>query len=184
MRKKFAQRLKVSGKTSGQGSGLPDGRQTQKVVMVVIAADVDVRTPGAVFADADAVTVRAATGRANVGVLEQMFACLQEVANNRVDHHLSLRRFLVLREERLLFIPRPVRRVGDRDLANQPPTDLPLVLHVRLFVAPGFVVQVDELGLDLAANVDERHREHGDKNVRVLAGLQHFLGERNLGEIG
>ena len=106
------------------------------------------------------------------------------MADDRVDHHLSLRRFLVFREERLLFVPRLVRRVGDRDLADQLPTDLTLVLRERLLVVPGVVVAVEELALDLAANVEDRHREHGDENVRVLAGRELFLGERNLGEIG
>jgi len=45
-------------------------------------------------------------------------------------------------------------------------------------------VAVEELALDLATDVEDRHREDGDEDVGVLAGLQRLLGKRNFGQGG
>ena len=69
---------------------------------------------------------------------------------------MSLRRPLVIPEECLLFVPHLVRRVGDRDLADQLPTDFTSVLRERLLVVPGIVVVGDE-----PAELVARLRRHG-----------------------
>lgn len=177
-----AQGFKRDKPSRDQGSLLPGSGHPEAAAADAAPVVADEQTLGTEEAHVDAVAVRDEIRTADVDVLEQTLASDEEVADDRVDHHLSLRRFLVFREERLLFVPRLVRRVGDRDLADQLPTDLAPVLRERLLVVPSIVVAVEELALDLATNVEDRHREHGDEHVGVLGSRKGLLGVRDLGE--
>jgi len=106
------------------------------------------------------------------------------VADDRVDHHLCRGRLLALVEQTLLSVPGLRGRVEHRGLTDQAPSGLTPVLGEGLFFVTGVRVIVEELALDLATDIEDRHREHGDEDVGVLHGLQHFLGERNLGQGG
>ena len=163
---------------------LPGSRQPDVAVAAVVPIEADVQTPGIEVADGDTVTVRVGVRTADVDVLEQTLASLQEVADGCVDHHLSLRCFFEIPEERLLFVPRLIRRVSDRNLADQLPTEFALILRERLIVVPGVVRVVEERALDLRTNVENRQQEHSDKNMRVLRGAKHILTERHFVKIG
>ncbi len=62
------------------------------------------------------------------------------------------------------------------------PTDFTAILGKGLLVVPGVLVAAEELVLDFVTDVEDRHREDGNKNVGVLGGTKHLLGERNLGQ--
>ncbi len=169
-----------------QGSLLPGTRQGDTVNAVVVVPAVDKETLGVEAADVDTVTVRVEIDATNVDLLEQTFSSGKEVTDHGVNHNPSSRRFLVFREEGLLIVPCLRGRVGDGFLADQLPADFTLVLGERFFVVPVLRVKQGLVGLllDDATDVEDRQREYGDENVRVLTGREHFLAERNFGQVG
>src|ERR1035437_1847697 len=161
-------------------SEFPSNRQPDATVAVVADPAVDVETAGIEDANDDTVNVQVERGRANVDALEQSFAGCEEVADDGVDHHLRRGRLLVLREECLLFAPGLSGRVIDRSLPNELPTDVALVLGEDLLVVPVLGV---ELVRRLTSNVENRHREHSDEDVGVLARGENFLTPRHFSEV-
>ena len=153
---------------------------------MVVPTVVDVEPVGIEVADVDTVTVRVEIDATNVDLLEQTLPSSEEVADHGVNHDPSSRRFLIFREECLLIFPCFRGRVGYRFLTDQLPPDFSLVFGEGLFVIPILRVKQRPVGLLLGdtADVEDRQREKCDKNVCVLAGLQHFLAERNFGESG
>ena len=148
---------------------LPGRRQPEVAVTVVIRAEADAETPRSEVADADAEAVRVDIRTTNVNVFKQPLASSEEVSNDGVNHHLGLGRFLIFRKERLLIVPRFVRRVGDGFLSNQFPTDHALIFRELLVVIPGILVAVKDRLVDLATDVEDGQLEDGDEDMRVFA---------------
>lgn len=146
----------------------------------------DGQTLGTEVADVDAVTVRVEIRTADVELLEEPFAGCQIVADDRVDHHLRFRRFLVFRQERLLLGPVLARRVLDRGLPDQLPADRALVHGERFLVIPVLRIEQGLVGMLLgdAANVEDRQAGNSDEDVRVFARDQHIFAPRDVPEIG
>jgi len=106
------------------------------------------------------------------------------MADDGVDHHPGSRRLVVLSEEGLLLVPGLAGRVVDRGLADQMPPCLPAILGKRLLVVPVLVVEQALIAGNLATDLENREREDGGEDVRVLALLEHRLGERDFGKGG
>jgi len=175
------QALKDSKLTSLQlpGRRQPEGAETDAIRVVV-----DAETPRIEEADDDAVAVRAEIDTTDINIFEQPFPSSEEMANDGVNHRLSLQRFLIFREEHLLIVPRFVRRVGDWLFTNQSPTDLAFVFRELLVVIPGILVAVEDRLIDLATDIENRKLEDRNENVSIRALCEDFFAPRNFGQVG
>ena len=150
----------------GQGSKLHTSRQTQKAVAVAFPVATHIQTPGIEVTHPDVVTVRVATGGANVEQVEQINVADSLVGRQRPGHLGGVRDHHRPDDKCLLIRPVHVERVLDRLLAEREPVQrLDLVsadeLLVR-FVVPATVVLLrplcaEEVDMD-GSNVEHSHR--------------------------
>ena len=158
---------------------LPCRRQPDVAVPAVVPVVDDVETAGVEVADADPVAARVDIRATHVDVLEESLARGLEVADDRVDHHPSQRRLVMLAQEGLLLVPRLGRGLLDGRLAHEAPTGVVDLLGERLALVP--VLVVEEV-VRLVAHTHERRAPEGDQHVRVLTRTKRRLRERDHGE--
>ncbi len=163
-----------------QVSELPSRGHPDEVDAAIDPEAVDVQAARKEEADVDPVAERVDIRTPDVNVLEEPFAGGQEVADDRVDHHASFGRFLLVGEQRLLLVPGLAGRIRDGGLTDQMPCRLAVILRERLLVVPGILVAVEELALYFAADLDDRHREDDNEDVGVLALAEFSFCERDL----
>ena len=187
---KIARRLEGTRGTRIRGiKALTSGRRPDRDCRgAVVPAAADAEPAGIEKADVDTAAARAETGCADPDFLKQPLAGGEEVSDDSVDHHLGRVGFLLFRQESLLIAPVLAEGIRDRSLADQVPFDLSVLVREGLAIVPILLVEqardVRHLGLSgLGPDRDERDLEDGDEDMRVLAGRENFLGERNLGQV-
>lgn len=160
--------------------GLPGRRDTEVVVAVVAPAAADAETVSVEVADEDPVATRAQIRAAGVDPLEQAFARREEVSDDRVDQNAGRGRLVELRQERLLVVPRLVRRALDRRLAHEMPLRLVGLLgRERVVRVPGVLLGVEQLRV-LGADLLDGERQDEHQDVRLPDRLEVVGRERDL----
>lgn len=132
--------------------------------------------------DAHAAAARAHVVRPDVDPFEQTLTRRGEDQHDGVDHPAGRRHFVLLTEERLLLVPRLDRRVRDRGLPDQSPGHLLGEFGEVLGVVPRVLVRVEQAALHAPAHVDHAEADVGDEHVRVAAGAEGRLVERDVRE--
>ena len=151
--------------------------------MIVVPVEVDEQADGIEIADDDMEAIRTHIRAANVDLLKQPFASREEVADHCIDHHPRLRSFFVFGEQCLLVRPCLAGRVRDRCLSDELPLDLSAVFGEGLLVVPILAVK-KTFALNLAADLEDREREHRNENMGVFALFEDRFGEGNLRKSG
>lgn len=180
----FAQRIRQGLKFSS--FKLPASRQTQIAVAVADPVAADVQTLGIEAADADVVTARVETRRADVDVLEESDTTNLKIGRDKPAHLGGVRHLLERGQKLVLIVPVFAGRVRHGRLLDGEPSERRLVFVGELLVGiPPTRLRVEVGGLDLP-NIERGHhrRRYGHDGVTVvLEPLEHIQGRQTFGKL-
>lgn len=157
-------------------------RDPEAVKPIAIAPVADAKALPIEDPDTHAKAVRVHVVRADVDPFEQALLRRAEDQHDGVHHPASRQHLLILAKERGLLVPVLVRRVRNRDLADQSPRHPFGALGELFDVVPRAFIRIEQAALHALADVDDREADVGHEDVRIAARTKGRLIERDVRE--